>query len=377
MAKTNSIEKETKIESQINISLEENTNIKLLQKVISSINQLLDDEVTLKLTPSEFIIRCLDKSRFVMVDLTIKSSFFKDFTITKDLLMTIPLSRLHSIFNCYRKTDTISITFDNFDQTLLIELINDISRHYTIPLIQPDDISDPTDLQNPTAMKFDCNITFFHKQLTNILSDLKSLKSMIEITANNNQIIFTNSQNKSQNTITIPTEQLKDISDIETEISSLYSQDTFTSILDLDLLFESNTLHFSAKHPLLLRFSNEDLSINYLIAPCEPEKKSYPEIPEEGEYSEDKEDDEDWGEEESEEEESEEKESEEDEEEYPNLSKCSMTKIEDLANTDLKMLKIKANEQLGLEIKKQARKTTTLALIANKQLELATKKTST
>lgn len=360
------IEIETKTDSEVNISLE--TNCSIFTKVIDSISDLMEDSVTLRITPLDIIIRCMDKSRFVMVDLNIKSAFFDKFNVNKETIMTILIPRLKSILNRYRKNDIINISLDNHNQLLLISLKNDsyYSRDYTIPLIlsEADNLLDP-----PTNLEFSCNIIFNHKQLTNISNDLKTIKSGISINANQNELIFSNSKNKNTNTITIPKEQLKEF-EIEEEMSGCYNLDTFKSVLSLDSIFSSNTIQFSPDRPLILKFSMDNLTINYLIAPEQDEKEEPEDLDFDEEKSSIEEDEWDKEEESNEEKESNEEEKSEEEKtpekEYPNLSECLMGEIEKLANTDLKMLKIEANKQLDLEIKKQAHKKTVISSIKNK-----------
>lgn len=373
-------EKETtpKITTDLKISLEETSKVKILQKIIASINAVIEGDVNIKFTPTDVIIRSFDHSRYAMVDLNIKDSFFKEFSLNKEIILTISLNRLNKVLGRYRNNDNVIISIDSYDQLLLILFLSETPREYTIPLVSPEDEQDPSSLADPKDLTFDAHIEFHHKQLTEAINDVQTLSRPIIIRANKDEIIFTNEENKSRNKITIPTSLVKN-SEIPKITESLYSQDLLKNAIALDTIFKSNTVKFSSEMPLLINYSNEDIEINYLLAPQRPEE----ELPEE-ELSE--EDDEEWEEKEEQEEKSEpeitekmeaelisndilEEEQEEEikeekiKKEYPDLKELSMPEIEILANSNLKMLKIEANKQLNLEIKKQARKTTTIATI--------------
>lgn len=272
-------------------------DLDLFTKVLNAAAAVLEDEGTFFATPEEGLtLRNMDKSRFAMVDLKIRPSYFNDgFKCDQKYVISIQMQDLKKILQRAGKEDVLTIRLDETNDTLIFMYEGRAQKRFVLPL----SVSEESTLPDPSQLGADVTAKLQGGSLTDFIKDASIIGGSIKIAAKPGEMTFSSAQDKKEVSITIvaglehsaATEILT-----ETPSESLYSIDTFKNLLLVDNAFTSVQLDFSSAKPLRLHYQDDrGIELGYLLAPMQPET----------EYEENSGsayDDEDWDEDEDEDE---------------------------------------------------------------------------
>lgn len=287
----------------LNIKLEE--DIDLFTKVLNAAAAVLEDEGTFLITPSDGVtLRNMDKSRFAMVDLKIKPSFFKgSFNCDKDYIITIQMQDLKKILQRARKDDTLTLELNEKNDTLNFLFEGSVKKKFVLPL----QAGEETSLPDLSSLQHSAEAKLKGGALTEFIKDAAIIGGhhpAVKITAETGKLKFSSAHDKKEVSIEITTskegELQSDALEIEADgiCESLYSVDTFKNLILVDQAFTSVSLAFKSDHPLKLVYNhNDELILGYLLAPMQPDVGTEEE---EDESDEALSDEEDWDEEDEE-----------------------------------------------------------------------------
>ena len=290
----------------LNIKLEE--NIDLFQIVLNAAAAVLEDEGTFLITPSDGLtLRNMDKSRFAMVDLKIKPSFFKGrFDCDKDYILTIQMQDLKKILQRARKDDTLTLELNEKNDTLNFLFEGPVKKKFVLPL----QAGEETSLPDLSSLQHTAEAKLKGGALTEFIKDAAIIGGhhpAVKITAETGKLKFSSAHDKKEVSIEITTEGEGDLESDALEIEadgiceSLYSVDTFKNLILVDQAFSSVSLAFKSDHPLKLVYNyNDELILGYLLAPMQPdvgveeEEDSSDALADEEDWDDDDEEFEDW-----------------------------------------------------------------------------------
>lgn len=114
-----------------------------LQDVLTPISVLVD-ECKINLDQNELEIRAVDPANVCMVDVTIQSSGFEEYSAQRSVI-GVDLDRFQDIIKMGGSGSEVHLVADKDTQTLQIEVEN---VSYTLALIDPDSIRDGPDIPN-------------------------------------------------------------------------------------------------------------------------------------------------------------------------------------------------------------------------------------
>ncbi|MHA1973068.1 MAG: hypothetical protein ACTSW1_08750 [Candidatus Hodarchaeales archaeon] len=270
-------------------------------KVLNAAAAVLEKDATFLITPQDGLtLRSMDESHSAMVDLRIKPEYFEgdssEFVCDKEYLITIDMQHLKKILQRYKKGDTLTITLDEGNETLVFLYEGLGKRTFVLPLLHTEKEELPPDSQ---SFEFKVNAKLRGGALSDFIKDASIIGGTIKITAEEGKLVFSCTEDKKGVSIEITTdgesEALEILSDGKNE--SQYQIDIFKNLLLVDQTFTSVKLAFSSENPLRLSYAESGINLDYMLAPM----RSDEEVEEESESDEDWEDDEEWDDEDDEE----------------------------------------------------------------------------
>ncbi len=267
-------------------------DLDLFTKVLNAAAAVLEDEGTFFATPEEGLtLRNMDKSRFAMVDLKIRPNYFNEgYKCDKKYVISIQMQDLKKILQRAGKEETLTITLNEGNNTLVFEFIGRAQKRFVLPL----SVSEESSLPDPSQLSHDVTAKLQGGSLTDFIKDASIIGGSVKISAKPGEMTFSSAQDKKEVSITIIAgSENSAASEIlaETPSESLYSIDTFKNLILVDNAFTSVQLDFSSSKPLRLQYKDDrGIEIGYLLAPMQPEAE-YEESDSDEAYS-----DEDWDE---------------------------------------------------------------------------------
>ena len=107
----------------------DSSRLKDFYSLIKSVAQIVDDEVTIFFSNDGLSIRQMDRSRFSLVDLTIKRSFFSgDVGFEKELEICVNLPLIESRLRLRDPNDALVLSLDETTDSLILSLEGSIKR---------------------------------------------------------------------------------------------------------------------------------------------------------------------------------------------------------------------------------------------------------
>jgi proliferating cell nuclear antigen len=276
-------------------------DLDLFSKVLNAAAAVLEDEGTFIVTPEDGLtLRNMDKSRFAMVDLKIRPTYFGEkYNCDREYIISIQMQDLKRILQRAGREDELNLKLDEANDTLVFTFKGREERRFVLPL----SIAEENKLPDPSSLKQDVRATLVSGAITDFIKDASIIGGSVKIKAEPGKMTFSSTEDKKAVSITVETEKEGSAAikiDVENPSEALYSIETFKNLILVDKEFSQVELAFSSNHPLQLLYQDDrGIEMGYLLAPMQPEvEESYEEEDSEEVY-----DDEDWDDEEEEEEE--------------------------------------------------------------------------
>ena len=247
------------------------------KQVINALAVILDDATTFIISPETGLcVRQMDKSRFILIDLTISPSYFEMFEVDKEYLFTIDIRFVKQILQRAKGIDKIVLTLDENHQVLKFDFIGSTNKHFILPLLA----SDPLDeVANSPDILFAVKSTIDSAMLKELIQDAAIINPSvpyIQIFAHGDKLSFSSVMDKKNFNIALNVKNDDVLLALELDKDnyeeSQYSTTKFKEIIVLNSLASVVDLFFSTSHPLKIHYNIRDvIDINYLLAPQLPE----------------------------------------------------------------------------------------------------------
>ncbi len=155
-------------------------NVEAFQRAINAVSCFIS-EGNFRFNDKGISLKALDPSQIVLVDYVAEKSMFEKFEI-EPTFVGIDLVELSKILNRVQPKDRL--TMDLTDSELLLDFEGEISRSFSLPLIEvaEEEITTP-------STRFDCRIEISGRIFKEILKDASLFGSAVVLRAKNNELV--------------------------------------------------------------------------------------------------------------------------------------------------------------------------------------------
>lgn len=263
--------------------------LKVFKKIMGAIAALLEDDGDFTITPTDgIILRDMEKSRFALIDLNIRPGFFEgNFQCDKEYAIAVNVKDFQKVLDRIQGDGSLEITLDQAHDALKFQTNGYVKKQFALPLTigtEEKSLLEADDYE-PTV-----NAKLRGSVLSELIKDVAIAGGNVKITADIDKLVFICLHDRKEVTIDL----LKNLEELSGEApvldldapgytESLYSIDMLKDIFKVDTEFAEVQLSFSLNQPLKLRYSTEDITLKYLLAPVLPESENIEKEEEENE----------------------------------------------------------------------------------------------
>ena len=226
--------------------------------IIDGVSRIVD-EIVIETDSEGVRAKALDRSHVSFIGFDLKVSFFDEYTITEPEKINVDMDQLYNVLKRAKKDDKLKITTDN-ENNIIFTFIGESTRKFKIHQID-------MEYTSPEPPEIDTIINElpvpFHI-LKGTMDDIGMVGDKVNLQITSNDLIFNAFGNFSDIETTYNhNEEL----DIENTVQSSYSIDFINSVLKINKVSDTVLMSLSTDTPLLLYIVNDDVNVNFLLAP--------------------------------------------------------------------------------------------------------------
>ncbi|MFX0170432.1 MAG: hypothetical protein ACFE9L_00775 [Candidatus Hodarchaeota archaeon] len=257
------------------------TKLKFFKKIMSAVVALLEDLAgNFVITPSEGVrLRNMDKSRFALIDLTIKPVFFEGtLQCDKEYGIAVNVKDFQKVLERVTGDGSLEITLDHANDALKFQSNGFLKKNFALPLTTSNEDQSflESDSYEPTV-----NAKLRGAVLAELIKDVAIVGENVQIGADSEKLVFTCLHDRKEVTIDLVPNLAESDGDspvlelhADGYAESLYSISMLKDILKLDSEFAEVQFSFSSYQPLKLVYSTDEVTLSYLLAPVQPDTVS-------------------------------------------------------------------------------------------------------
>lgn len=249
--------------------------LKFFKKMMGAIVALLEDLAgNFVITPTEGVrLRNMDKSRFALIDLTIRPAFFEGtLQCDKEYGIAINVKDFQKVLERVTGDGSLEITLDHANDALKFQSNGFVKKNFALPLTTGDEdhLLLESDSYEPTV-----NAKLRGSVLAELIKDVAIVGETVQIGADSEKLVFTCLHDRKEVTIDLVTNPEGDspVLDLHADgyTESVYSISMLKDILKVDTEFAEVQLAFNLNQPLNLVYSTDEVTLSYLLAPVQPD----------------------------------------------------------------------------------------------------------
>lgn len=228
-------------------------------KVLKSMNQY----TKMICKEEEIFIQTMDDSHISLLEIHINSEWFSEYE-SSNIVLSFNTDIFLKILTLYTLNASVEISCNAEADKLNISLISEReNKYFTLPLIDLDsDIMDSQDLE--TSVDFELNTKLFDK----FISELSVFGDSMYLICKNDTLFLSSKNEHGEMKIEIDGEKLVEFSSVEDiSICSEFMIKYISYITKLGSIYSNIHIYFDKDMPLMIKFDENQIKINYYIAP--------------------------------------------------------------------------------------------------------------
>jgi hypothetical protein len=205
----------------------------------------------------------MDGSHVCLVDITIPSTWFslfefdnKTFSVTTNVLV--------KILAMYTSDSTIEFSVDENEDNLQIQLLHlSQNKLFVVPLIEIE-----KELLTPTITETLLDFVMKTKTFEKYIQELSSFGDEVEIRCNGDKLFLASSGDEAKFQIELEGDSLEKFNVVEDyEMKVKFSLKYLSIISKLSVIYSSVHVHLDDCSPIRITFDNNEIKVNYFLAP--------------------------------------------------------------------------------------------------------------
>jgi proliferating cell nuclear antigen len=238
---------------------------KTWKQIVDALATLLT-EAHLRVSESGIILRQLDSSKAAMVDLSLPSAVFQEYSCKGEHDVCLGIDELVRVSKRMGGDERLEFNLDETDKRLEIKMIGQAERQFKLQLLTP-----PDSQTNKPGMEFGVKAEMYADAFKQAIKDIGVVSSHVKISAEKNMLTFTGEGDTGEARVSLTTEgedpalfQLKVGSG---QSSAMYALNYLAEISKA-IASDSIILQFTESKPMMLEFSIAEAgSISFILAP--------------------------------------------------------------------------------------------------------------
>lgn len=237
---------------------------KTWKQIVDALATLLT-EVHFVFTKTGISLRQLDSSKAAMVDLTLPSGIFQEYTCEGDHDICLGIDELTKVSKRMAGDDKLEFTLDEKNKRFEIKMIGQAERKFNLQLLTP-----PDSQSKKPKLVFEAKAEMFADSFKQAVKDIGVVSNHIKLIADKDALIFIGEGDTGEAEVSLKR------GDDDSALFELKTETKTTSMYALNYLSEiskamgsdSITLQFSTNKPIMLDFTiAEGGRISFVLAP--------------------------------------------------------------------------------------------------------------
>ena len=234
------------------------SRINEFKSIIDGVSRIVD-EIVLETDSEGIRAKALDRSHISFIGFDLKSTFFDTYDISEPEKINVDMDQIYNILKRAKKDDTLELRTDA-ENNIIFTFIGESRRQFKIHQIDMEYTSpEPPEIDtvvNKLSIPFHI--------LKETMDDINMVGDKVNLKVTDTELIFSSFGNFSDvESKYIHGEKI----DLTGTVESNYSIEFINYLLKVNKVSNNIEMSLSSDTPLLLYLINDDVNVNFLLAP--------------------------------------------------------------------------------------------------------------